>query len=195
MDERTALLDRERRKLLWLKDKLAKQQRRVDALLALQDDPLDAMFDRETGVETPVQPLALAPVQASVTSSASLEVTANQPTKQVPDMVPLLAQIHSAPWMRRPKQLPEKWVRILDFIGRGGKTYSEVKAFIGSERLAITPDAVRTGLMNYRKEFGLVENPKRGRYNLSEQGAEIIAGLKNESPATNGSEAPESQPT
>lgn len=195
MDERTALLDRERRKLLWIKEKLTQQQRRVDALEALQDDPLDEMFDRETATELPVPTSAQGPAQVSVPDSVSPEVTEEQPTRQVPDMVPLLSQIHSAPWMRRPKQLPEKWVRILNFIGRGGKTYTEVKDFILHERLAITPDAVRTGLMNYRKEFGLIENPKRGRYNLSEQGAEIIAGLKNESPATNGSEAPESQPT
>jgi hypothetical protein len=188
MDERIALLDRERRKLLWIKDKLDQQQRRVDALEALQNDPLDEMFDRENSTDVPLS--ALPP-----STPSSEPKSGSQQTKQVPDMVPLLGKYFSVPWIRRPKQLPEKWVRIFDFIGREGKNYTEVKAFIKREGLAISPDAVRTGLMNYRKEFGLVENPKRGQYNLSEHGADVIAGLKNESPAAVGNEASESQPT
>src|SRR5690606_29617364 len=48
MHERVALTERERRKLNWLRQKVEEQARRVQALEAMQDDPLDEMFERDT---------------------------------------------------------------------------------------------------------------------------------------------------
>lgn len=198
MDERTALIDRERRKLAWLREKVAEQERRLRALEELGADPLDEMFERERPLEKistgepsaeDKQRVLSAVVQAAAQASAHAEAASRENLER------LLAPLAMSSWVRRPRQLPPRWVEILDFIGKDGRTYPEVRNFIETKGLGISPDAVRTGLMNYRRDFGLVENPKRGFYRLSEAGIELVAANKNESLATNSSEAPEPQPT
>lgn len=73
------------------------------------------------------------------------------------------------------------------------KSLAQVMQFIEENSLQLTADTVRAGLMNYRRDFGLLENPKRGRYVATQKALDIIAATKNES-LTKG-EAPESQPT
>lgn len=71
----------------------------------------------------------------------------------------------------RRKRIPPNWFRLLLFIGEEGKSSDEVRSFLSANGdLGITPDASRTGLMNYRKEYGFVDSPGRGFYKLTPLG-------------------------
>lgn len=49
--------------------------------------------------------------------------------------------------------------------------------------------------MNYRKDFGFVENPRKGFYKATDKALAFIEAHKDESPAIDDGEAFESQPT
>ncbi|EWS54453.1 MULTISPECIES: hypothetical protein [unclassified Methylibium] len=204
MSDRAALIERERRKLVWLRAKVSEQEARVRALEDLADDPLDEMFDKETRGQSNAADSVQAPAHAPQPVIASTSVV-HQETRPQRELIvsdaarvqlqQLLKPVASAAWSRRPRQIAPNWVRILGFIGREGKTYTEVREFIAKENLAISPEAARTALMNYRKDFGLVENPKRGFYIATERALAIIEAQKNESPAFAENGAHEPQPT
>ena len=59
----------------------------------------------------------------------------------------------------------------------------------------VTRGVARTGLMNYRKDFGFVENPRKGFYKATDKALAFIEEHKDESPAIDDGEAFESQPT
>ena len=185
MSERIKLIERERRKLDWLREKVTEQERRLRALEELKDDPLDEMFERELAAADPVHTSA----QASGTAPAMM--TSPAPSTHLER---LLRPIDVTAWVRVPRRFAPNWVQLLKFIGPEGKTYAQVKQFLTATGLPIKPDAVRAGLMNYRKEFGLVENPKKGFYVVTEKALEMIRAQEGESPATGDSEASKTQP-
>ena len=49
--------------------------------------------------------------------------------------------------------------------------------------------------MNYRKDFGFVESPRKGFYRATDKAVAFIDAHKDESPAMDDGEASESQPT
>jgi hypothetical protein len=184
-------LTRERRKLLWLKGKVAEQERWVRELEQREQDPLDVAFEREQGAaaidevgEMPAQASALP--EAAEPDAASARVVGHAPTVR-------MAGPWATSWKREVRRLPPKWSAIIEFIGADGKSLTEVMQFIDLRDLQLTADTVRAGLMNYRRDFGLLENPKRGRYVATQKALDIIAATKDES-LTKG-EALESQPT
>ena len=185
MSEHSALLARELRKLEWLREKVTEQAKRVEAIERLLDDPLDEMFEREVG-----RPAAQAPVQAPSAKADSTTLNVLKDVRQHLEdiMTPRRA---TAAWTRRQRHLPLTWTLILSHIGKDGKTYSQLKQFIASKGLPISADAMRAGLMNYRRDYGLIENPKRGFYVATDRAMELIQ--ENESLVKN--EASESQPT
>lgn len=192
MTQRSELLARERRKLAWLRAKVVEQEQRVSALESIKDDPLDEMFEREqegstctpgtttddvhTHAQAPAQTFSLEVVD-TVSLHADMQAQARAKVNQ------LLMPLASAAWRRRPRTLSPHWLKIFKYIGAEGKTYTEVKQFIDRENIEISHDAVRTALMNYRKEFGLIENPKRGVYVATARALELVAAQENESPA------------
>lgn len=185
MSQRSELLEHERRKLSLLRDKLADQERRVKVLEQMQDDPLDAILEKELATAAPTVQQA-APVMPPAPPT---EVA--KPLQHHTDLIP--APISS--WQRIPRRrLPEKWSDLLSFIGSEGKTFTEVEKFIGEANLALSPGAARTGLMNYRKDFGFVENPRKGFYRATDKALAFIEAHKDESPAIEDDRAFESQP-
>lgn len=170
MSKNTELLDKERDKLEWLRSKVLLQEKKVQILEEISNDPLDAAFESECGKE--YKPT----------------VNASTPAFDMPsiNLVPPQSSIWSVSnWSKRARAIPPHWVQILKFIGRDGKPLAEVEQFVKALNSPLSPGAVRTGLMNYRKEFSFIENPQKGFYLVTEIGMEAIKGLENESPATN----------
>src|SRR6185312_3655877 len=82
---------------------------------------------------------------------------------------------------RRHKRIPPNWVALITFLGEEGKTFSEVEAFLRSGGATMSPGAARTGLMNYRREFGFVENPRKGFYKATRKGLDVVESQQKES--------------
>jgi hypothetical protein len=181
MSHRTELLEHERRKLSLLRNKLAEQEQRVKVLEQMVDDPLDEILEREMASAASAR-------QEEPGAVLSQDRGENETTRSSALSPPPLASF----WHRIPRRMPAQWVRLLTFIGNDGKTFAEVETFIKNAGLAMTPGAARTGLMNYRKDFGFVENPRKGFYKTTDKCTAFIEALKDESPANGG--APESQP-
>ena len=186
MLQRSELLERERQKLAWLQAKVKEQALRVHTIEQIKDDPLDEMFERENNGSARVQASALDGSAIAAPGPATVEMTGRAP----------LVQSGAAlfQWVRKARRVPANWVAVLRFLGREGKTFREVEAFLVRENVAMTPGAARTGLMNYRKDFGFVENPRKGFYKATEQALGAIRAQEEESPATGNSGASESQP-
>ena len=55
--------------------------------------------------------------------------------------------------------------------------------FIAESKFAITPGAARTQLMNYRKDFGFIENPSKGFYKATERALGFLDTQEGEDPA------------
>lgn len=185
MSHRTELLEHERRKLLLLRNKLAEQEQRVKVLEQMQDDPLDEVLDRELAQDAGTKRTP-APAPAPIDQSSGADELPRRAESLLP---PAFA------WQRVPRRMPPQWARLLTFIGSEGKTFTEVEAFIKEAPLAMTPGAARTGLMNYRKDFGFVENPRKGFYKTTDKALAFIEARKDESPTTDDDGASESQPT
>lgn len=174
MSQREELLKREKLKLSWLREKVTDQERLVSTLERIPNDPLDEMFERETrgARDTPVL--------------AELETR---------PLVDVWRPGSELAWGKHPRRVPPNWVKLLTFIGKDGKTLGQVEAFIKEHSLPLSNGAARTGLMNYRKEHGFVDSPKKGFYMATDKALEAIASQEGESPATENSEASSSQPT
>lgn len=187
MSHRTELLEHERRKLSLLRNKLVEQEQRVKVLEQMQDDPLDAVLDRELA-------------QDNSNQQAAAAAAAQAPIEPPPQAVEVPQRVEAFPaggfvWQRVPRRIPPQWAQLLAFIGSEGKTFTEVEAFIKEAQLPMTPGAARTGLMNYRKDFGFVENPRKGFYKTTDKAMAFMQARKDESPTTDDDGASESQPT
>lgn len=197
MTHRAALLELERKKLTLLRNKLAEQERRVKTLEAMEDDPLDALLERELAGTQP-RPAAATGTERSSAIEATAGADATIPEQaKTSGLQPELVEAASMPyaWQRRPRRIPPMWVKLLRFIGPEGKTYEQVVEHIARERLQLTGGAARTQLMHYRKEFGLIENPARGFYVATDKALQLIAAQEGESPAVGDGGALKTQPT
>lgn len=177
------LLDIERRKLSLLRNKVIDQEQRVKVLEQLANDPLDALLERELSlaaipapVSAPVQPSVLA-VAAKVDETADKGKHEDQDQGYGAEPAPVEAPAAVFTWgatPRNPRRVPALWVQLLRYIGREGKTYDDVKLFVRDRGLQISEGAVRTQLMNYRKDFDFVENPQKGFYRATERALAFI---------------------
>jgi|GEM_PF-3949145 len=184
MSQRTELLERERKKLDWLLKKVDEQRARVKALEQIQDDPLDAMFERE---------LRSSSVGEEHNSDQKILHAPTEKTSRADSFAGQLGQLSrgALPPERFPRRIPYNWVSLLTFIGRDGKTLAEVEKFVEAHAFKMKAGSVRTGLMNYRKDFGFVENPRAGFYVATDKALNVISNQMNKekSPATEHSEA------
>lgn len=183
------ILERERKKLEWLRAKLAEQERWVSELERRERDPLDDLFEREVTTAATLVPDAL------MSEPVEVQTPGHEPASmREHDVVAAPAPMPTGPWAdwtRPVRRLPPSWLAILKFIGDRVATAEEVRSFIEKEGL-LSWDTVRAGLMYYRRDFGLLESPKRGQYRLTKKGLDAVTVTENESPASGG--APESQP-
>ena len=185
MSQRAELLELERRKLSLLRNKVKEQEARVRTLEAMEDDPFDILLEQELAADTTAQ-------KAISTANAAVQASALVPAGQMPAPVQTSAQPSATPapspfpsddlgavftWKRKLRRMPDTWVRLLTFIGKEGKDYESVKAFIDENNLPIGHGAARTQLMNYRRDFGFVENPRKGFYVATERALEFIREL------------------
>ncbi|MHB1993439.1 hypothetical protein [Metallibacterium scheffleri] len=145
-------IDRERQKIAFLQKKIEECQGRIVALMSLgADDEIDRLMDKAHAA-----PIAIEFSHAHMTMRGDTD-------------------------KERRKRIPPNWVALIDFLGENGKTFRQVEEFLGSGGASMTPGAARTGLMNYRKEFGFVENPRKGFYKATRKGLEAIEAQKKES--------------
>jgi hypothetical protein len=185
MSQRNELLDLERRKLDLLRTKIAEQERRVKLLETID---VDALLERELGLRTgadqdsvaaPSAPKARA-LDAKRASGGSEDHMTDSPVRG---------------WQPRlPRRVPPTWIRVLRFLGQDGKSYDEVIAFIEANGLSLTPGAARTQLMNYRKEFGFIENPRKGFYKATERALAFLNEQEGKGAAVADSSAFDGQP-
>ena len=146
-------IERDRRKIALLKGKITECEARITALLSMrEEDDLDRILDRELLASNEAPP---------------------QDIGKPKD--------HRGDDKQRVKRIPENWVALISFLGEEGKSSTEVEAFLAAGGAKMTPGAARTGLMNYRREFGFVDNPKKGFYKATQKGLEAVGASKNES--------------
>lgn len=74
-----------------------------------------------------------------------------------------------------PKKMSAQWVALVEYLGLDGKAFSEVESFTQSAGSPMTAASIRTGLANYRKDYGLVANPKPGFYAATQKGLDFVA--------------------
>ena len=82
---------------------------------------------------------------------------------------------------------------MFNYIGLEGKSYEDVRLYIHDRDLKISEGAVRTALMNYRKDNGFIENPKKGFYRTTERAMRFIEAQERGNPTRQGEE-PLTQP-
>ncbi len=174
MKRRAMLLEHERRKLQWLRGKLRQQEQRVAALEGLADDPLDEMFERETGPDSSgmahkanetFHPDTARFNDADDKGNDDLSLAANT----------MFPSITTAAVQDRPiRPVSDNWAQVLQFIGTKGAALTDVYEFVKKIGSPLTQDTLRGGLMNYRKQLGYIANPRRGFYVLTSRGLEAL---------------------
>lgn len=172
------LIEGERRKAAWLRERLSEIERRIETLVRMKDDPVARLMEA---------------AGTTVVPDRSASEGAKTAVHEAPAGALTPAPVTSARLRRN--RLPEKWVRIFTFIGRDGKAFADIGAFITEAGLGMSHGSVRTGLMNYRRGYGFIENPRPGFYRVTDAAMAAIATQKGESPATPHGEAFSSQPS
>ena len=154
------MIDREKRRRALIVQKLDETDRRIAMLIAMskQPDPLDKWLDEQTASSTP-----------ALTSAASASHTG--PVSGLTAEAQAPSESASAKMTRdTPRKITPQWVALIAHLGLAGKDFAQVQAFLKSTGKPMTPGSIRTGLMNYRKDYGLVSNPKPGFYIATEKG-------------------------
>ena len=147
------MIEREKRRRALLVQKLDETDRRIALLISMSDqaDPLDKWLDEQTSA------------QANPSSPSRVESMA-------PKSGPVTTMTRDTP-----RKISGQWIDLISFLGLEGKDFGQVQAFLTSSSSPMTAGAVRTGLMNYRKSYGLVANPKPGFYVATPKGLELVA--------------------
>jgi hypothetical protein len=155
------LIDRERRRRSILVQKLDESDRRIATLISMsaRSDPLDLWLDQQ------------------VDSSPGPSPEPPAPTTAAP-MMPL-SDTDAAPARSRvtrdtPRKISAQWLDLIEYLGEDGKDLTQVTDFLGRAGAQMTTGAIRTGLMNYRKDYGLVLNPKPGFYAATQKGLAFV---------------------
>lgn len=155
------LIERERRRRALLVEKLDETDRHIQTLVAMsrrQPDPLDKWLDE----------------QAATTTTKSPTVSAQ--STGVADSVAADMGVAPSPRMTRdtPRKITAQWVDLIEHLGLDGKDFARVQAFMAQSGAPMTAGSIRTGLMNYRKDYGLVSNPKPGFYCATQKGMDFV---------------------
>ena len=151
------LIDREKRRRTLLVEKLDETDRRIQVLMAMsrQPDPLDKWLDEQTAVA--------APTAESAQNSAVVGVV------EVAETPPAARMTRDTP-----RKISAQWIDLIEHLGLGGKDFAQVQAFMARGGTPMTAGSIRTGLMNYRKDYGLVSSPKPGFYCATQKGMDFV---------------------
>ena len=124
-------LERERLKLLWLKEKLAKQELWVQELESRTQDSLDLAFDREMGV-------TIAPVQTPAREDGEEDGERTYEDHfRLTGLEPASSRVAGpwSNWTREVRRISPKWAAVIEYIGAEGKSLREVQRFVESNGL------------------------------------------------------------
>lgn len=179
MSLRAKMLQHERKKLDLLRQRVAQQEQHVLFLESLKDDPLDQLLESELAAA--LEPREQTPAMEVQTPADEQVAVQEAPMPVAPS--PLAPVFQWGQQQRAPRRVPGTWVSLLRFIGREGKSYDDVKLYIKDRGLPITEGAARTQLMAYRKQFGFVENPRKGFYVATDRALSFIEEQEKKSPA------------
>ena len=154
------LIERERRRRTLLVQKLDETDRRIQALLAMsrQHDPLDKWLDEQTETSTS------APAPAVVAPAAGAVDVVRPATRKTRDT---------------PKKITAHWLDLIEHLGFDGKDFVQVQTFMARSGMPMLPGSIRPGLMNYRKDYGMVANPKPGFYCATQKGIDFVQQRRN----------------
>ena len=74
-----------------------------------------------------------------------------------------------------PRKIAPGWIDLIEHLGLDGKDFAQVQEFLSRNESPMSAGAVRTGLMNYRKDYGLVANPRPGFYAATQKGMDFVS--------------------
>lgn len=159
-----AMIERERRRRALLVQKLDETDQRIQALVAMsrQLDPLDKWLDEQMAEPQLKTSAASVAVAASLGGNGAAEAPPAARTKR-----------------DTPRKISAQWVDLIEHLGLDGKDFSQVQAFMASTDAPMTAGSIRTGLMNYRKDYGLVTSPKPGFYCATQKGMDFVQERRN----------------
>ena len=164
MDTYEALILQEVAKLTLLRQKVAACEQRIAALktLAQSDDVDDA--------------IASAVVRAASARSPSLGSTVRVPEAAMPAVAPTIKG--DGRQVRKDSVV----IEVLSLLREGVKSLDDVARHLESLGRQRSRGYLRTALMNWRANNGWVENPRPGRYGLTDAGVAFLDANKGESP-------------
>lgn len=143
------LINRERRKVALLEEKLSEAKKYLAALVATHSkarDRLDEILDEELDKASTIPPPT--PIAPPATSSGD--------------------------YRPRARRIKPHWVEILRFIGTQGKSLSDLEAYSVANHLGANNSALRSGLMAFRRNDDYVVTPSKGFYRLTEKGLRAV---------------------
>ncbi len=163
------LIEREKQRRALLVQKLDETDRRLQALMSAsrKPDPLDKWLDEQMVKTTPV--IITEPANAPKPSVASDYDGANDAVVKATRAAKMTRET--------PRKISPQWVGLIAHLGFDGKDFAQVEQFMSRSGTPMTPGAIRTGLMNYRKDYGLVSNPRPGFYAATQKGMDFVKSL------------------
>lgn len=150
------IIENEKRKRALLVAKVAESDKRISMLEAMRQE--DRSWD--------------ALLEADSAKSAGATTMPTVPAL-IPDRQEMAQETNDV--YRVPKKISPQWLELIEFLGTEGKSFEQVKAHLISTRNPLKEAAARTGLMNYRKEYDLISNPRPGFYAATERALNFIA--------------------
>jgi hypothetical protein len=144
------MIEREKRRRALLVLKLAETDKRIAVLSAMStsSDPLDQWLDEQTAAPPVIQPPQVG--------------------------VPMVPKKEPMRLRETPRKISTQWIELIRFLGLDGKDFNQVQEFLRKAGSQMSPGSIRTGLMTYRKGYGLVANPSPGFYSATPKGMAFV---------------------
>lgn len=150
----------EKQKIAMFQSKIEQCQKRIlslEFLMADSDDALDAF------------------ASGMITASTPSHVAASSVPHQLGDNK---IKADDNEYIRTPKKrLAENTIKLLKQIGIDGKELKDLAMYSKENNLGMTDQNIRNFAMIYRKQYGFIENPRKGFYRLTEVGRNAIEAL------------------
>jgi hypothetical protein len=160
--EMTSYLDQiavEKQKIDMFQGKIDQCKKRIASLEFLMgdsDDALDALASNMiTATTHDVAPIPLASAVAGKEIQPSVAHDVREPKKRLADNT----------------------VKLLKLIGKEGKELKELVDYSMKNNLNMRDQNIRNFAMIYRKQYGYIENPRKGFYRLTEAGQNAVETL------------------
>ena len=151
------IIEHEQRKLALLLARVTETEKRIAMFEAMraEDRSWDALLEATA-----------AKAAGATTKPTPPKATAGEQESEQPDVDQALKG--------DPRKISRQWRELIYFLGAEGKSFDEVRAYLNATGNQMTAGAARTGLMNWRKDYGFVANPAPGRYTATERALNFI---------------------